>query len=66
MQSPGRSYTPMKAVIEAGADMATIGTAITRPHLITERKKAAETFEYGIYHVAHLYNTMDGFFIYVC
>ena len=25
------------AVVEAGADMITIGTAITRPHLITER-----------------------------
>lgn len=27
----------LKSIIEAGADMITIGTAITRPHLITER-----------------------------
>ena len=27
----------LQAVLEAGADMVTIGTAITGPHLITER-----------------------------
>jgi N-acylglucosamine-6-phosphate 2-epimerase len=27
----------LKAVMDAGADMACIGTAITRPHLITRR-----------------------------
>ena len=27
----------LKAVIDAGADMVTVGTAITRPHLITQR-----------------------------
>ncbi len=27
----------LKAVIQAGADMVTVGTAITRPHLITKR-----------------------------
>ena len=35
----GRIWTveDMKLVLDAGADMVTIGTAITRPHLITER-----------------------------
>lgn len=35
----GRIWTleDLEAVLEAGADMVTIGTVITRPHLITER-----------------------------
>ena len=35
----GRLWTleDMKAMLDAGADMVTVGTAITRPHLITER-----------------------------
>ncbi len=27
----------LEAVLEAGADMVTIGTAVSRPHLITQR-----------------------------
>ncbi len=39
VNAEGRIWTlqDLQAVLEAGADMVTIGTAITRPHLITER-----------------------------
>lgn len=39
VNAEGRIWTleDLESVIEAGADMVTVGTAITRPHLITER-----------------------------
>lgn len=39
VNAEGRIWTPedLECVLDAGADMVTIGTAITRPHLITER-----------------------------
>lgn len=45
----GRIWTveDMQLVLDAGADMVTIGTAITRPHLITERfVKANNKYRY--------------------
>ena len=32
----------LEAVLDAGADMVTIGSAVTRPHLITERFVACQ------------------------